>query len=86
MNASVCIVCVCTYGCEAVGVLHECVTVYLCVCLCVFGCETVSVGMLYEHVSVCLCVYVCPKECTFNLGRASLVAQIVKNLPAMQET
>ena len=58
MNASVCIVCVCTYGCEAVGVLHECVTVYLCVCLCVFGCETVSVGMLYEHVSVCLCVYV----------------------------
>lgn len=38
MNASVCIVCVCTYGCETVGVLYESVTVYLCVC--VFGCET----------------------------------------------
>ena len=29
-----CIVCVCTYGCETVGVLYECVTVYLCVCVC----------------------------------------------------
>ena len=26
--------CVCTYGCETVGVLYECVTVYLCVCVC----------------------------------------------------
>ena len=33
-----------------------------------------------------MCVSLCPKECTCNLGRASLVAQMVKNLPAMQET
>ena len=45
-------------GCEtlSVGVLYECVSVYLCVCF--YGCETVSVRKLYERVSVYLHVYV----------------------------
>lgn len=48
------------YGCETVnvGVLYECVTVYLCVCVWL---ETVVVGVLYEHVSVYL--YVCTHGC-----------------------
>ena len=45
----------------------------------------VSISLLIKHLG---CFYVLPTEnsAAMNIARASLVSQLVKNLPAMQET
>ena len=42
------------------------------------------IGAIYIHVDMCVCVCVCVYVCVYKW--ASLVAQMIKNLLALQET
>ena len=63
-----------------------------CLGLCAFTAEGIGLisgqGTKISHVawSECVCVYVCVCVCVCVCVRTSLVAQSVKNLPAIQET
>ena len=63
--------------------VYVCVYVYICVCVCIYVCMYVCMYIyvcmcvyVYIYMYVCMCVCVCVCVC------ASLVAQMLKNLPA----
>ena len=67
---------VCTYMCGVCVYVYVCVCVHLCMCIwvCMCGMRVCSVCVVY--MGICVYVYVW----------ASLLAQLVKNPPAVQET